>query len=476
MQKSKLGLYEKLEIKRKEPSKEKKSMAYMATNIILPLYFCLVFFCIFYLKSRNLVLSIMSAVLLYLPLTEITMQSLMYILSKTVRPKRIPKLDFSLGVPEEATTFVVIPSILSNSQKVKELAHKLEIYYLANKSDNIYFAVLGDVTAGNKQDEDFDEEIIQEGIKQMKALNQKYPIEDFNRFHFLYRRRRWNSKEACYLGWERKRGLLIQFNEFLRDPNTNDFKYNTIANQIQELPRIKYVITLDSDTNLVLNSGLELIGAMEHILNVPEIEDGIVKSGHAILQPRIGVDLNSSFNSQFSNIFAGGGGTDLYTNAISDVYQDNFDEGIFAGKGIYNLKVFSEVVTNQIPENTVLSHDLLEGSYLRCGLASDILLLDGFPSKYNSYMTRLSRWIRGDWQILKWATSKIKIRNGTNIINPLNPLSRFKILDNLRRSLVPVSILLLILAGMLKPNTPDGELIVVRSNIGMYSIYFSCAG
>ena len=278
------------------------------------------------------------------------------------------------------------------------------------------------------------------------------------------------------MGWERKRGLLIQFNEFLRDPNTNDFKYNTIANQIQELPRIKYVITLDSDTNLVLNSGLELIGAMEHILNVPEIEDGIVKSGHAILQPRIGVDLNSSFNSQFSNIFAGGGGTDLYTNAISDVYQDNFDEGIFAGKGIYNLKVFSEVVTNQIPENTVLSHDLLEGSYLRCGLASDILLLDGFPSKYNSYMTRLSRWIRGDWQILKWATSKIKIRNGTNIINPLNPLSRFKILDNLRRSLVPVSILLLILAGMLKPNTPDGELIVVRSNIGMYSIYFSCAG
>lgn len=155
------------------------------------------------------------------------------------------------------------------------------------------------------------------------------------------------------------------------------------------------------------------------------------------------------------------GGTDLYTNAISDVYQDNFDEGIFTGKGIYNLKVFSEVVTNQIPENTVLSHDLLEGSYLRCGLVSDIMLLDGFPSKYNSYMTRLKRWIRGDWQIIRWASSKIKIKNGTYIINPLNSLSKFKILDNLRRSLVPISILILLILGFIRTTTPDGELILI---------------
>ena len=158
------------------------------------------------------------------------------------------------------------------------------------------------------------------------------------------------------------------------------------------------------------------------------------------------------------------GGTDLYTNAISDVYQDNFDEGIFTGKGIYNLEVFSKVVTNQIPENTVLSHDLLEGSYLRCGLVSDVFLLDGFPSKYNSYMTRLKRWIRGDWQIIQWIGSKIKIRNGTYSVNPLNQLSKFKILDNMRRSIVPIAIFLLVLVGMLRTKTPDGELIIVRNN------------
>ncbi len=466
-------LYKKLEIRRKETNYEEKSKLYMGANIILPLYFCFLFYVLFYSKSRNFILSLLSVIILYLPLTEIVMQVIVYILSKIVKPKRIPKLDFSSGVPEEAATFVVIPTILQNREKVKEIAKKLEVYSLANKSKNIYYAILGDVTAGDKQEENFDKEIIEEGLKQVKNLNKKYQSEDFNIFHFLYRKRTWNSKEACYLGWERKRGLLIQFNEFLRDASTNDFRVNTIINQLEFMPKIKYIITLDADTNLVLNSGLELIGAMEHVLNMPIAQSGRVVSGHAILQPRIGIDLNSSFSSGFSKIFANGGGTEPYTNAVSDVYQDNFDEGIYTGKGIYNLQMFSDIVTNQIPENTVLSHDLLEGSYLRCGLASDILLLDGFPSKYNSFMTRLSRWIRGDWQILKWITSKIKIRNGTYCINPLNPLSKFKILDNLRRSLAPVGILILILAGMLRPNTPDGELIIVRTNCSIYSSYSS---
>lgn len=189
---------------------------------------------------------------------------------------------------------------------------------------------------------------------------------------------------------------------------------------------------------------------MEHILNKPVVENGIVTEGHGIIQPRIGVDLQNSFKSEFCRIFAGTSGTDLYTNSISDVYEDNFGEGIFTGKGIYSLDVFNEVLKKQIPENTVLSHDLLEGNYLRCGLASDILLLDGYPSKYNSFITRLSRWTRGDWQIIRWLKKEIpRVNQKGNQMNPINLLSKFKIADNLRRSLLPISIITLFAVSIL---------------------------
>ena len=242
--------------------------------------------------------------------------------------------------------------------------------------------------------------------------------------------------------------MLCQFNEFLLT-GKNQFRTNTIK---EKLP-IKYVITLDADTNLILGSAKELIGAMAHILNKPIIDrnKNIVIDGHAIIQPRVGIDLVSSRKSLFTKIYAGLGGTDFYTNAISDVYQDNFGEGIFTGKGIYDLEVFHKVLCNEIPENTVLSHDLLEGSYLRCGLATDILVLDGFPFKYNSYITRGQRWVRGDWQIASWATNVIKTQDKSKKINPLNPLSRFKILDNLRRSLITVTVaFILIIATILE--------------------------
>ena len=202
----------------------------------------------------------------------------------------------------------------------------------------------------------------------------------------------------------------------------------------EKLKTIKYIITLDADTDLVLNSALELVGAMAHILNKPVIDEekNIVIDGYAIMQPRVGINLDISYKTLFTKIFAGAGGIDSYTNAISDIYQDNFKEGIFTGKGIYNLRVFSQVMKNAIPENSVLSHDLLEGCYLRCGLVSDIMLMDGYPTKYMSFMNRLSRWIRGDWQITKWLSKK----------SPLNTLSKYKIFDNLRRSLFEISIII----------------------------------
>lgn len=386
----------------------------------------------------NLIKTIITILLLILPVSEFVVQTINRILSKYVKNKIIPKMDFFEGIDSENSTFVVIPTIIKSKERVRELFRKLEVFYLANKSKNIYFALLGDCSESDKKEEKFDKEVIDEGLLQVQLLNDKYHKDtEFPIFHFLYREREFNNSEEKYLGWERKRGLLIQFNEYILKHSKNKFKINTINQDI--LPKIKYVITLDADTELPLNTAFELVGAMAHILNKPELDvnKNIVKKGHALLQPRVGVNLNDSNKNVFTKIFAGAGGIDNYTNAISDVYQDNFDEGIFTGKGIYDLEIFSKVLTNAIPENTVLSHDLLEGCYLRCGLASDIIFLDGYPAKYLSFMNRLSRWIRGDWQIKKWLKSK------------LNTLSKFKILDNLRRSLIEISVIILLIWNLL---------------------------
>ncbi len=312
---------------------------------------------------------------------------------------------------------VIIPTIVEGPKKVRDLISKLEVFYLANKSENIYFTLLGDTKPLDRKEDKIDEEIIKAGEEEINKLNKKYLKDGLGRFQFIYRKRTWNEGERCFLGWERKRGLITEFNEYLLGNIKSPFLANTIQNEIEKkqikMPNIKYIITLDSDTNLVLNSGLELIGAASHILNKPELnntKDAVIK-GHAIIQPRVGIDLVSARKSLFTKIFAGAGGVDSYANAISDIYQDNFEEGIFTGKGIYDLQIFSTVLKDQIPENTVLSHDLLEGSYLRCGLATDIFLLDGYPYKYNAFTTRLRRWIRGDWQIIRWLKTTIKTKN-----------------------------------------------------------------
>ena len=418
-------LYKKLEYKEKAINKQTKAQIYI-------LLFCILTIVISILIAKsvtsNVVKFIITVILLIIPISEFVNQSIQYILGKTVKPKLIPKMDFYNGITPENATFVVIPTIIKTKEKVQELFRKLEVFYLANKSENLYFAVLGDCSESDFQEEKFDKEVIEEGLKQVEKLNKKYSKIGFPIFHFIYRERQYNDAEEKYLGWERKRGLLTQFNEYVLKHEKNKFKINTI-NQ-DELPLIKYIITLDSDTDLVLNTAFELIGAMAHILNKPEIENGIVVNGHALMQPRVGVNLDASHKNLFTKIFAGAGGIDNYTNAISDVYQDNFGEGIFTGKGIYDVEIFSKVLKNEIPENTVLSHDLLEGNYLRCGLATDIMLMDGYPAKYASFMNRLARWTRGDWQITRWLKGK------------LNRLSKFKIFDNLRRSLFEISVII----------------------------------
>lgn len=379
------------------------------------------------LHIGNFWIWVLSFIVFLIPASEIVVQIIQYILGKMVKPKLIPKLDFTNGIPKECSTMVIIPTIVKTREKVEELVRKLEVYYLANKSENIYFTLLGDCSESSKKEEDFDVEVMEEGKKQIQRLNKKYGTDIFN---FVYRKRVWNDKEDSYLGWERKRGMINQFNEYLLGNIKNPFRVNTLEEN-KTPKQVKYIITLDADTDLILNSAFELVGAMSHILNKPEIDKNtnIVIDGYGIMQPRVGINLDISYKNLFTKIFAGAGGIDSYTNAISDIYQDNFKEGIFTGKGIYDLQVFSKVLKDKIPENKVLSHDLLEGCYLRCGLASDILLMDGYPTKYNSFMNRLSRWIRGDWQIISW------------LKGPFNLISKYKIFDNLRRSLLEFSII-----------------------------------
>ena len=433
-------LYEKLEYTlKKEKTPQSKTKIYIIIISIISILISIVLSYILNIQIRNIPIAIISFILFLLPASEITIQIIQYILNKTVKPKLIPKMDFSDGIDQDNSCIVVIPTIIKNKEKVAEMMENLERYYLANKSKNLYFTLLGDCSQSKNKEENFDEEVIKEGKKQVQKLNKKYVNEEFPIFNFIYRERYWNEKEGCYLGWERKRGLLNQFNEYILNQK-NQFKTNTIQENLKDekskqiLKNIKYVITLDADTDLILNSATELVGAMAHILNTPVIDEqkNIVIDGYGIMQPRVGINLDISYKTLFTKIFAGAGGIDSYTNAISDIYQDNFKEGIFTGKGIYNLKVFSQVMKNAIPENTVLSHDLLEGCYLRCGLVSDVMLMDGYPTKYTSFMNRLSRWTRGDWQIIRWLRSK----------SPLNLLSKFKIFDNLRRSVFELSILI----------------------------------
>ena len=467
-------LYKILNYKsRKEISSKNKTKIFIAIIAIFSIVISLGITKLLNVKKQNNWLYIINFILFLIPSSEIVIQVIQYILSKIVKPKIIPKIDFSNGIDEENSTMVIIPTIINSKEKVQELMKKLEVYYLANKSENLYFTLLGDCTQSSRKEESFDAKVIKEGEKLTKELNKKYKTKDgmLPIFNFIYRERVWNEKEGSYLGWERKRGMINQFNEYCLGNISNPFKTNTLEANREELEnsKIKYIITLDADTDLILNSAFELVGTMAHILNRPIISEktNTVIEGYGMIQPRVGINLQISYKNLFTKIFAGSGGIDSYTNAISDIYQDNFQEGIFTGKGIYNLKVFSKVLSKAIPENTVLSHDLLEGCYLRCGLASDIMVMDGYPTKYNSFINRLSRWIRGDWQITKWL----------NKSSNLNLLSKYKIFDNLRRSLLEISIILAMLyvnvIGILY-QTNIYQMILILTIIAIFPYILEC--
>ncbi|TYQ15914.1 UNVERIFIED_CONTAM: cellobiose phosphorylase [Acetivibrio alkalicellulosi] len=401
-----------------------------------------------------------------IPGFDIAVSTVNWLLSHGVRPSFLPKLEMKDGIPKECSTMVVIPALLTDEKRALELIESLEVYYLANKEKNIFLALVGDYKDSDAKEMKDDKKIIDAALSKVNQLNEKYCDKGQEIFYFFHRHRQFNDKQSKWMGWERKRGALVEFNEMILGSEKTSF--SIVSKEINKLPKVKYIITLDADTVLPLGMAKRLIGTMSHTLNRPVIDEekSLVVEGYGLLQPRIGFDIESVNKSLFSRIYAGEEGIDPYATATSDVYQDLFGEGIFTGKGIYDLSVFHSLLENAIPDNTVLSHDLLEGSYVRAGLVSDLELIDGYPSKFSSYAMRLHRWVRGDWQLLPWIRKYTKNKVGESIKNPLSTITRWKILDNLRRSITAPGIMILIILGfsILPGNTIFWLALAVFSN------------
>jgi cellobiose phosphorylase len=386
--------------------------------------------------------------LLLIPLSEIFISVFNWSINKLTHPRFIPKLELKNGIQEEFSTAVVIPVIFNDVSRIQSLIEKMEVYYLSNAEENLYFVLLGDLCDSDSETDENDKSIVDTALEMIEKLNEKYCKNGEDKFYFLSRHRKYNKREGKWMGWERKRGKLMEFNYLIRGCNSTS--YNVISGDLKNLCKVKYVITLDADTQLPKDTAKALIGAMEHILNVPYVKDGRIVRGHGLMQPRISVGTLSANRTLYSSIFSGNTGIDVYTNAVSDVYEDLFDEGIFTGKGIYNVDTFISMLKNRIPENSVLSHDLLEGSYVRAALVTDVELIDGYPAYYSSSSRRIHRWVRGDWQLLPWIFRK----------NGLNRLSKWKIFDNLRRSLVAPSIIILIFWSLIFFRNPEEGLVI----------------
>ena len=324
-----------------------------------------------------------------------------------VKPRLLPRLDYSSGIAPDCRTMVVVPTMLTSLEGVDRLIETLEIHHLANRDQHLHFALLTDFRDAPEEILPGDQVLLQRARAGVEMLNHKYPSDGQDLFFLFHRPRRWNAGEGLWMGYERKRGKLTEFNALLRGGSRECF--SEIVGETAILPAIKYVITLDTDTQLPRDAARQLVGTMAHPLNRPEFDAvrGIVTEGYSILQPRVGVSLPSARRSWFVRLFAGDAGIDPYTRAVSDVYQDVFQEGSFIGKGIYDVDAFQRAMNGRFPENTVLSHDLLEACHARSALVSDVEFYEEYPSRYNVDIDRRHRWIRGDWQITQWLLPRV---------------------------------------------------------------------
>jgi cyclic beta-1,2-glucan synthetase len=389
-----------------------------------------------------------------LPASEFAVALAQRAVHRAVRPRTLPRLDLRDGVRESAQTVVIVPTLLSSIESARVLVERLEVHALANLDPRIHFALLTDFPDAAAEHLPGEEEILAAAREGIEALNAHYAPAVVGRFFLFHRARRWNDSEGVWMGWERKRGKLEEFNRLLRGAEDTSFVYQVGDRTL--LTGVRYCITLDSDTRLPRDVARSLIGIAEHPLNRPRFDPrvGRVVEGYGLLQPRVSVTLTSAAGSAFARVYSGHTGVDPYTTAVSDTYQDLFGEGIFTGKGLYDVDAFAAALEGRVPENALLSHDLFEGLYARCALASDVEVVDDFPSSVLAHARRQHRWVRGDWQILQWLLPLVPGRHGLRR-SRLRLIGRWMILDNLRRSLVaPAMIALLAAAWTWLPGSP----------------------
>src|SRR6476620_8541195 len=385
--------------------------------------------------------------LLLLPASELAVLIVNYLVTSLLAPEVLPKMSFEKeGIPDDCRTLVVVPMLLTTPSAIQSQLSRLEIHYLGNTDANLRFSLLSDCSDAPRQNKPEDAEYIDIGARGVEELNRRHGEGHFFLFH---RGRMWSESEQRWIGWERKRGKLEQLNQFLIGESTPELEGFLHAGDRAQLEGIRFVITLDADTQLLRETARRMIETLAHPLNQARLSaDGHhVARGYTIIQPSVSASLPSATATWFSRIFADPRGIDPYTHAVSDVYQDLVGEGSYHGKGIYELQTFHRLLSGRFPTAHLLSHDLLEGCHVRVGLATDIELLDVFPNSYIAWWSRQHRWIRGDWQIIDWLKSRVPLGDGRMEPNPLSIFNRWKIFDNLRRSLVPPAIIALLLVG-----------------------------
>ncbi|MFJ2536028.1 GH36-type glycosyl hydrolase domain-containing protein [Pseudomonas sp. NPDC087614] len=377
-----------------------------------------------------------------------------WLVTFSLLPTILPKMDYAGGIPEEARTLVAIPSLIATRADVEELVEGLEVRYLANRDGNLFFALLTDFLDAPEEVEVHDAQLLALAAQAINQLNRKYAEGTVDRFFLFHRSRCWNPGQQVWMGHERKRGKLNDLNALLR--GTGETRFTTIVGDIRPLLSVRYVLTLDTDTLLPQDVARQCVAAMMHPLSRPLFDTGKEKivSGYALLQPRVGISLASTPRTLYSRLFGCDGGVDPYTRAVSDIYQDLFQQGSFIGKGIYDVDAFTCALEGCLPDNQILSHDLIEGCYARSGLLSDVQLYEQYPSRYSADIKRRHRWIRGDWQLVPWLLPWARNTRGEWTRNRLGVMARWKILDNLRRSLEPLALLSMLVWGWFASSEP----------------------
>ena len=417
---------------------------FVAALILLPLPHATLFDCL------------IAALVLLLPAMQCAVDLVNDSVTSLFDPEPLPKLDFSKGIPSTCTTLVAVPTLLLNEGQVRGLVADLEVRFLANRDPNLHFALLTDLADSvSKPHFNDSHPLVELATHLIDDLNAKYAGGKDGGFILLHRHRIFNVRQGVWMGWERKRGKLLDLNKLL----AGDFDGFPIkAGRLDALMHVRYVLTLDSDTQLPRGAAARLVGAIAHPLHQAVIHPVLrtVIAGYGILQPRIGVSVRSASRSRMAAIYSGQSGFDIYTRAISDAYQDLCGEGIFTGKGIYEVATLHAVLDRRFPRNSLLSHDLIEGAYARAGLATDVELIDDYPSHLSAFNRRKHRWVRGDWQIAQWMFSNVPDESGRRVKNPISGISRWKIFDNLRRSLVEPFTFVLFVAGWV--GLPGGPL------------------